>query len=176
MNVLEIVMDVLLNLLLMFTILSCLFMVYISKIETSAYQDEINGKLTDAIKTYLDEADQQSPEVYKSLKALFDKYPQLPELLADESDNLSAENNKWLFRVIIIFIVVLLVFFIFFCFMLGFVRDHNINIWKKVGWTLFIFLFVAIVEGGFFIEIARKYIPTAPSTLVNAIAQQLQKW
>ena len=65
MNVLEIVMDVLLNLLLMFTILSCLFMVYISKIETSAYQDEINGKLTDAIKTYLDEADQQSPEVYK---------------------------------------------------------------------------------------------------------------
>ena len=176
MSILEIITDILLNFLLMFTILSCLFMLYISKIETNAYQDEINSKLTDAIKAYLNDSDAKSPAVYLSLKALFDKQPQLPELLAQESENLSADDNKWLFRIIVIFIVMLFTFFIFFCFLLTFMGNHQINIWKKVGWTLFIFLFVGSVEGGFFIEIAQKYIPTPPSTLVNSIVQQLQKW
>ena len=176
MTVLEIIADILLNFLLMFTILSCLFMLYISKIETNAYQDEINGKLTDAIKAFLNDSDAKSPAVYLSLKALFDRQPQLPELLAQESENMSAEDNKWLFRIIIIFMVMLFLFFIFFCFLLTFMGNHKINIWKKVGWTLFIFLFVGSVEGGFFIEIAQKYIPTPPSTLVNSIVQQLQKW
>ena len=105
MTVLEIIADILLNFLLMFTILSCLFMLYISKIETNAYQDEINGKLTDIIYAYLNESDKKSPDVYLSLKALFDRQPQLPELLAKESENMSAEDNKWLFRIIIIFMV-----------------------------------------------------------------------
>ena len=176
MSLLEIITDILLNFLLMFTILSCLFMLYISKIETNAYQDEINSKLTDAIKAYLNDSDAKSPDVYLSLKALFDRQPQLPELLAKESENMSAEDNKWLFRIIIIFMVMLFLFFVFFCFLLTFMGNHKINIWKKVGWTLFIFLFVGSVEGGFFIEIAQKYIPTPPSTLVNSIVQQLQKW
>jgi len=174
---LEIMIEVLLNVLMMFSILSLLFVLYISKIETSAYENEINNEINQKMSDALTSANITSKgAIYDNLKIIFTGNPNIDKILESESQNISAVENKWLFITIFMTIAFLLVLFLLFCLMLQFVPGNTISLHRKIGWTFVIYMFVGAVEGLFFYNVARKYVPTAPSTLVNSIIDQLKKW
>ena len=77
---------------------------------------------------------------------------------------------------VVVVIVLAAIMFLLFCLMLQFVPGNAISLHRKIGWTFVIYMFVGAVEGLFFYNVARKYVPTAPSTLVNSIIDQLKKW
>jgi len=175
--ILEIILEVLLNILLMFCILSILFVLFISKIETTAYENEINDQIQKNINIYLDQANKSSNfKVARTLKLFFKENPNIDKIIASNTQNISQESNRWLFICIFMSIGFLLFLFLFFCFMLQFAAHNDIYLYKKISWTLLIFTFVGAVEGGFFYKVGMKYVPTPPSTLVDSIIDQLKKW
>lgn len=175
--ILEIILEILLNILLMFSILSVLFVLFISKIETTAYENEINDQIQKNVNIYLDQANVSSNfRIAKTLKLFFKENPNLDKIVASETQNISKESNRWLFIVIFLTMGFLFCIFLLFCFMLQFAAHNDMYLYKKISWTLLIFAFVGAVEGGFFYKVGMKYVPTPPSTLVDSIIDQLKKW
>lgn len=174
----EILLEIITNVLLMFLVLSVLFVLVISKIETNAYQGEIENQLHDSINKYLDQENTSTSGNLKSnLKLVLSKI-NIDKLIESEGSigNKSQISNKWLFTLIYTCIGFLVAIFIIFCLTIQYIPGREFYLWRKVGWSLVIFGFVGVCEATFFIKIAKKFVPTPPSTLINAIVDQLKKW
>lgn len=174
MKAFEIAIETFLTVLIMFTLLGILFIFVISKIESNAYNSEIQSQLEEKIKALLTTLDSDATGSFK--KTLRTLLPEIKMLGKTSSQNISDEHNTWLFRTIWLVIAFLLAGFVLFVTMLHFIPNHGVHIARVIGWTLFSFIAVGLVEILFFLNIATKFIPAPPSLLVNAIFDQLKKW
>jgi len=176
-KILEIILGVILNVFLMFTMLSALYILYISRIETSAYENEIKSQIDAKISIYLDDANASSRgELAKNLKLFFQSNPNAQKIIESSTENTSKESNRWLFTSMYIVIGFLAFILFFFILMSKLIAENHLAIWKNILWTLLIFLFVGAAEGLFFYNVAEKFVPTPPSTIVNSIIDTLKKW
>ena len=168
----EIIINILMHVLILFTILSLIFWFVISKIEKQSITEEINNN----INSYFDSL----PDNDKKTIGTFAKDFNVPlsslRNIYSKPDETTEVNNSWLLSInilyifiILIIILVLLVTIRFFCE----VKDFPIlHILKE---NIVIFLFIGVVEVWFFMNIGSKFVPTKPSLIVNDVKTDLSE-
>ena len=174
MKAFEIAIETFLTILVMFTLLGILFIFVISKIESNTYNGEIQSQLEEKIKALLGALNSDTNGSFK--KTLRTLLPEIKILGKTSSQNISDEHNTWLFRTIWLVISFLFAGFVLFVAMLRFIPNHGVHVARVIGWTLFSFVAVGLVEILFFLNVATKFIPAPPSLLVDTIFDQLKKW
>jgi len=162
-----------LHILILTSILSCFFFLYVSKLSSQKFQDEMSDIIGDNMTGVLDSANTQSNGQLKtSLKNI--DFSKLQNYYANATDKATNTENDWLKKITIAFIVFLIVLLVASLSILyiscGRCTDFA-NILKE---NLIVFLFIGIAEVTFFMFIARKFIPTKPSLIMNTIVGSLK--
>lgn len=163
----------LIHILLLFSILTIFFVMYISGLEKKSYKNEINNLLGNEIDKTLQGL---SPQDSQSLLKILDQFDLEPieQSFTKESDYVKI-NNQWLISLaecIIFFLVVIVILL----FVLLFFSCHLcINVWDIVYENLIIFILVGAIEIGFFIKIAAKYVPVDPSLMTTTMINNLKQ-
>ena len=159
-----------LHMVILFTILTALFLLLISKLEKEIFDREIHDNLSNTLVTSL-----QKAYKYGSLKTILQTIP-LDRLQTFYSQP-SQENeiyNKWLqismFLTIGFLITIILILSLFLYFTCG----KMIPLWHIVEENIIIFIIVGTFEAIFFLLIARKYIPCPPSFMMTTFFDDLK--
>jgi hypothetical protein len=156
----------------LFLILSIFFEVYISKVITDSLNNEIKSNLMPLIKEnvvkYNNASNGRIDDVKKHVD--FDKLYKLYDKQSPETVN----NNKWVTETIIILNVLV------FCVLLTIIGTSlylgkQVPIKELLVENLIIFLFVGMIEAGFFIAIISHYIPSPPSEISIAAVHSMKK-
>lgn len=159
----------LIHILILFTILTVFFIVYISKLEKKTFQNEI-GKVINEQFDKMSEKDKNNIKPY-----LKDYNLNKAKELFSEPDPTMSVNNKWLLNLAYTIITCLFLFTIIFISCLYFSCKMCINIKEILIENIVIFSLVGIIEICFFLYIASQYIPVAPSVLTSTMIERLQK-
>jgi hypothetical protein len=157
--------NVILHVIILFTILSVFFCFEITKTEVNAFQGQINKfglEITNQLQNY------NNPE----LKTLIQSLPlNIAQELYSKPDPYTVEHNAWI-QGCTIFIWISL----FILLMVGWASCcYCYNILQYFLENIVIFFFVGIIEVCFFFLIATKYQPVAPSTMVTTIFNTIRK-
>ena len=168
-----IALDVMIHILILFTFLSVFFFMYVSKIETTAFQEEIGSNLEKSVTGILDK---NRKDVLPTINKLRPVLSQLQNMYSAPL-SYSSEKNR-LIKFTSVFIILLLL-----CAILSIVITlkldcgKNTGIWHIVIENSVVFIFIGIVEYWFFTNVAMKYIPTSPSlmvdTMIDTVKQEL---
>ena len=185
------------HVLILFTIISMLFMFYISKIASDTLNHEIKSNIhssmdklssnmpkiqLDDLKTYANISEDQLEEIKQYTNIANEQYisPQVSVIETlkqkySKKDPLVEMHNKWLFRSIIMSNIGLCVIVVLAIILLMFNCGQCIPIKDILIENGMTFFFVGIIEFLFFTHIALKFIPSPPSVLVNAFFDNLKK-
>lgn len=166
------VFNILIHILILFTILSFIFIFVISKAEQNAFKDEtqdaIGNNLPLALKQY--DKDGSLKQVLKQLP--LDKLQQL----YDHPDESTTVYNQWLFRSMFVIIGGLIIIILIPALMLWFSCGTCLPFLNILRDNAIIFLLVGMIEVIFFLFIAKRYIPAPPSLLVSQVFDDLKNW
>lgn len=167
--------DILVHIFILFLILSLLFWAIISKISSDAITHEVNNNIDNAFSDYKKNMTEQ--ELLNFKKHVKENYYLLSIMkkIYSRPDEVMIKNNNWLkvfnFTVIILLISILTVLLITL-----YVSSNTcipiINILKE---NLILFIFIGIVEYLFFIKIGMKYVPVLPSKIIDSIVNRLNE-
>lgn len=164
-NNMYLLVNIILHVLILFTILCSFFLFYISRIEQKTYENEIR-KAANSLKEQLEEhvTKDQKPEVQNVLKQLpFD------DLLTiyNKPAKSTTTNNNWLKLNAWLFVAFLFIVFIQFFLICQYKCCCNVSFAHLIFENIVIFIIVGAIEIGFFVFIASKYVPVKPSTMTN---------
>lgn len=163
-----------LHVLILFLILTAFFELVISKVAKDAFDHELKSTIHDALDDNLSAADsstnQQLCYQLKSNKNILDPF----EKMFSKPDSNTETYNSWLLRtakVMAFFIGLLVILFYV-------VLKESCGVCSNMGGLLaenaIVFLFVGMIEYAFFMYIAKKFVPVAPSYLVTKVTQNLK--
>ncbi len=164
--------NVSLHVILIFLFLSGFFFFYITKLETSIFNQQIDNFINEQLKNIkINENDnQQVYGVYNLITLSLGK--EAPQKIVDifkPPSDLVEENNKWLFRLTLGICIFLILLFIMVLFIKIYSCNYNVPLFSIIIENIVIFIFVGIVEFLFFKNIASKYVPIKPSLMINTI-------
>lgn len=161
-----------LHALILFIILSALFVFVISKIEEKLFNDEISKHIQEELPKSLKENDTDG-----SIKLLLKGVPfnRLEKLYSEPSEDTQIYNT-WLKKVMLLVASAILIIIIISALFLYFSCGQLIPVGHIVGENIVIFTLVGIFEGLFFYYIASKYVPVPPSLLINRLYGDLKSW
>lgn len=162
----------LINVVLLFIFLSVFFWLIISKIETDAITNEVNGAIAQGL-----------PQVYSNLNKKFPFKPYVQKILTkdtcasltrafDGPDGTFANNNSWVLTyniTIAIMLVTILIAMIIMIYIFG----EKISLWSIIIESAAILCLVGVIEYYFFTTFATKYIPVKPSFLAQQTWQNV---
>ena len=164
----EKLVNILLHVLILFTILSVIFWLVISKVESKGITDELNNNINKYLDTFKDDSDM------KTFSNNFSEPLDVLENMYSDPDEVTESNNAWLFKANILYILILVVIIVSILLTMRYtcgIKDFPIlHILKE---NMVIFLFIGIVEVWFFLNIGMKFIPTKPSMIVNNVKTNL---
>lgn len=146
----------------LFTVLSLLFIIVISKVERSTFSDTIGSQIQSSLPAALAKADSAG-----AIRAQLRTIP-LEKLRTVYStpDPAAASYNAWLIRTMIIINVFL---FIFAVTSSWFLNRECASLKHILLENALLFAAVGAFEYWFFMNVAIKYIPVPPSTLQRAL-------
>ena len=164
--------NVIIHVLILFSILSALFAFYITKLEKQAFRNEMQHLLYPQIINWLKTAEKYDPNIKNQLKIL----PLDVGLNIYQNENKCTQiNNNWILNSTIFIIVTLFLILI----AIYVASNYCFSLWKFALKNIVIFIFVGLIEIGFFLTIAVKFVPSPPSTitktLINAIKSDVFK-
>lgn len=159
--------NVVLHIFILFTILSIFYLSFISKVETDALNYELDQIIDEGIGANV-------KKLPNNLKRFLKEVPiEQIQKLYNQPDPVRELNNQWVSRSIITMSLTLLVSLLLIVYVLksgcNTCIDYSALFWEN----LITFLFVGTVEGAFFIYIAFKYIPVAPSFLMQKAKEDM---
>jgi protein-S-isoprenylcysteine O-methyltransferase Ste14 len=167
---LNLIINILIHIIILFTFLSVFFYTYASKIEERAFQQELGNMIEQDLGKILNE----NPEAKAELKTFTPILYRLQKLY-ENPDRFTEERNKML-KIITVIVIVSLVFIVLAIFFsVRFDCHKNISILEIIKENIILFIFVGLTEFIFFTKIAMKYIPSKPSLLVNTMIITLKK-
>jgi hypothetical protein len=168
----SIIFSAFLHALILFAILSILFLFVISVLETKAFKTEINKNLDNTLPEALEKNDEKGI-LKQTLKQLpMDKMKKI----YDRPSASVTIYNSWLKTTMIICIVAGIIGMIISSLFLYFTCNKRIPFWFIVAENIAIFTAVGIFEAYFFLKIGVKYIPVPPSLLIQRLYEDLKKW
>ena len=164
--------NVVLHVLILFSLLSILFMFYISKITTN----EINNQFNDIVNGIdLSDLKDKHPEIYKILESFNPSYfDKIINNFKNNPDPLRESINDNIFNTIYIIIGFLLFIAVLLNILPFSLTNFCLSSFKHLGYELItIFAFVGLIEYWFFTNIASKYIPVKPDVLIESIKERM---
>lgn len=161
----EFYLNVLLHITLLFTFLNFFFKLYVSKIQSSA----INNELISLINENIDSNNIHTSPIIKA------ELPYYKKIFSIPSDNPTIINNILFNKLthFTIFIYIILIFFIIFLFTTNNITFYNL--FYVIGENIFTFIFIGFIEYLFFTRIALKYIPVLPSAIYKLLISNIKE-
>lgn len=154
------------------TILSVFFFVYVSQLAKNKFHSELSDVVDDNLNPALQKADKDG-YIKQLLQSMGPNLSQAAEYFNKENDATTIEN-KWLMYTTIIIIVGLLLLTIailaiikLFC--------HKIPFTAILRENIILFTLVGTVEVLFFLYIAKNFVPTKPSLVMQTVVDTLKK-
>jgi hypothetical protein len=161
-----------LHALILFTILSVLFIYVISVLEKNAFKTEINKNIDNTLPKALEMNDKNG-----QIKVMLQQLPldKLSKIYQKPSESVVI-YNYWLKTTMIICIIAGLIGIIISSLFLYFTCNRRIPFWYILLENIIIFTVVGLFEAYFFLTIAFKYVPVPPSLLINRLYEDLRTW
>jgi len=159
--------------LILFTILTCFFLLYITKITKSA----INSHLGDLIEENSESIVKKSKELGGLQVQLLSKTLPFDHIKKayDKPDKMQVNNNDWLQYSLIITNLSLLVMVAGSIMILAYTCNSDIHLGEILKLNLYTFILVGIIEYLFFTKVALKWIPSPPSLMITTIVNNIKK-
>lgn len=171
----DFLINILVHILIILTILTLFFWIFVSKKETRIVQNEFLKNIDSGFQGLKNKLDEEQKErvsqvvsdIEPGLK-IFEKYFKRPDRGYLATNKCLKENNIRFIIYLIIFILGISLVYAYYC---G-GKIHIKNILKE---NLIIFAFIGVFEYIFFRQIADQFIPIKPSFLSNSIKDQVNK-
>ena len=163
-------LDIMIHTVILFTFLAAFFFLYISKIEQSAFEDEIGNLIDDNLGSAIANNKSLLAPIIMPIKPMLKQF----QNGYNKPDRYITESNK-LIKFVAGFVILLLL-----CTILTIILTVQLDCGKHVSIThiiienVIVFIIVGIVEFWFFTNIAIKYIPTSPSLMVNTLIDSIK--
>jgi hypothetical protein len=158
----ELSINVLVHILILFSILSLLFWFVISKLETKTITNEVEDSIDTVFDSYYRKLDSAQKIQLKNLVDSNKETLQTMEAVYSEPDKVNATKNQWLLYVNILYICLLFLVLVSIVIVLRLSCSSPpiLGILKE---NIILFVFIGIIEVLFFLNVAVKYIPVKPS-------------
>lgn len=178
-NTINLIINIILHVLILFSFLTILYFSVIAPLEKKSFEDEIKNQIKSSLSEQLTDFKNESEYTEQICNIVNTKIQdengnevpiidQLINNLSDESPIIT-EHNKWITGTAISIISILLIGVIIYINTLSSTCCKQMNIGYIIKENIITFIFIGIVEYLFFTQIAFKYIPAPPSTLVNSL-------
>lgn len=164
-----------LHVLILFTFLTILFFVYISRVETKAVSDAVNSTIKEQTGKVLSEIDETAAgSVTKddwhkirdiAIKIQADSQGELPEIKQNHK-NLKITASI----VIVVLFLVLAAIFLYY----GVKKGHKIHIKKILTENAIVFACIGAIEFMFFTKVAAKYVPVTPDVMASTALERIR--
>ena len=158
----QLILDVLIHVLILFTFLCVFFFTFISKIEQKAFQDELGNMIEKNVTTLIDDNKNNVLPYINRAKPYLENLEQV----YNTPNKTVVETNKTI-KMCCIFVVIALVLVI--ATILVFANNRKFNMKHILLENIVTFIFIGIIEFWFFTNIAIKWVPTTPSLMVNSL-------
>lgn len=161
-----------LHIFILFLFLSVFFMIYVTKLIKSAFDNEMSGLISSSMKQRIDTL---SDEQYANLLKVRDILPidGLVRVYSGESPAVTL-NNQWLFEMIITLNVIMFIILVLSIYLRK-SADQCLPFGEILLKNIIIFAFVGVVEYMFFTHIAFQYIPVNPSVMIDSFISSIKK-
>ena len=161
-----------LHMFILLVIISGFFFFYVSKLS----RDKFKQELEDIINTYLPEAIQNADTTGALKLAL--KTIGMDRVVAyyqNKTDKATEIQNTWLVRVTLVAIACLFFTIVLTIVLLKYSCQQKAPFWHIIRENIILFTFVGLIEITFFLEIARYFVPTEPSLMMQSLIDALKK-
>lgn len=163
--------NIVIHMIILFTILTVFFFNYISKISTSTFQSEIQNIISQNIEQAITN---ETKEKIKALNPVV--IPYLNNIIEEtkEPSEYVIEHNRWLKLVAFSFILISIFGTALIIYIYNKSCNIHIPIWHILLENLITFIFVGLVEFLFFTNIALKFVPAPPSLLISSFINKFK--
>ena len=167
---LNLITDLSIHSLILFIILTCLFLLYITKVTKRALKNHLSDIIDDNIDKVINNPIIKYSSVIKNIpfehiKKNFSK-----------TDKFQQNNNDWLQYSLIISNVLFSILVISTINVFIFTCNKNIELGHIIKINLYTFMLVGVIEYLFFTRIAMKWVPTKPSLMINRILDNIKNY
>lgn len=163
-----------LHILILLLIISAFFFLYVSKLSTDTFQNEIGDIIDDNLTPAIVDADKKSGGKLKSaLQSL--PWDKISDYYATTKDPTTQNQNSWLKTITITCVTVLALTVCLIMAVLYFSCNQCASFWTILKENAIIFLFVGLIEVSFFMLIAKHYIPVKPSLMMSTTVDSLKE-
>lgn len=173
-NKTDIIFDLGIHGLILFTFWVVFFIMYVSKILTNSMKEELGHIITSAVPKGLEE----SRKLTNNQTDLLLKMIPLDNFknTYNKESQVNKFNNDWLFTVMIIMNIVF-----FFVITLSYVIlsracSYEIDLLDILKINAITFVFIGAIEFVFFENVALKFVPTKPSLMTNSIFEDIRNY
>jgi len=176
-NTVKFGINVLTHVTFLFTILTCLFIFYTSKIVEDSVNSQVIDLLNDKIsdqkirsKSFIDKIFSSNNKFDNLLKFDFFKIKQIFAL-----ENTERNNNNNLIKTILLIVIVAFITMVILSVIITKSLCTNISMKEILIENAIIFILIGMVEITFFLKIILKYTPGYPSTMAKTVLKALQE-
>lgn len=161
-----------LHVLILFTFLTAFFILFVSKLSTDTFNNEIGGLIDKNVGNMIDTMD---PTTRTNL-ALYMKNVPIDKAIArfQQPSDFVAEHNKWVKWASIGAAIIGLCLIVIVISLLYKNCGQCMPLGRIVMENMVVFAFVGVVEYLFFVNVAFKFVPAPPSLLVNSMVDQFK--
>jgi hypothetical protein len=171
-DIINLSVNIYVQVLLLFTILSMLFIHVISKVETSAINNELQNIVSDNMIDRYKKLNNNDKQRVNSVLNMVDL--NILDKMYDREDKTRIVNNKSVYYSIYIVLIMLVAIFII-VIALNKGLCHNVPLKHIIVENIVIFSCIGVVEFIFFKNIILKYVATKPSFMSQYIFQKVKE-
>ena len=165
-------MNILMHITILFSFLTIAFIVYISKVEKSAFHSEIKNNIQKGLNNILNDPSVNKQEVLYILEKIPFEYLLNQYQYPTEY---STNNNKMLITQSIIIMVGLFLLLVSIVSISYLSCQKCVPVWSIIKENILTFIIIGMVELLFFYFVAMHYIPIKPSTITYTVIDILKK-
>ena len=170
-QVIDIGINVIFHMAILFSILSIFFIFYASKIISQAFERELNSMIKQNINKTLNKLPNNQQETIKAILGPVD-FSRIIKYYS-QTDKTVKVYNDWLFKTVII-VNILLFILVVLVITTANKLCYDVNLGHLLTENLIIFTGIGIIEFAFFKFIALRYVPAPPSLMIKTIISSLQ--
>jgi hypothetical protein len=161
----EFLLNIILHVIILFTVLTIFFFVYVRTLLKASYESEIDDILGSKFKEKLFNLDNETQTSIRDLlkNADFNSYLEKFE----ETNSYVSINNKWLAVICVMVFVFFVCLFLTIYFFINKTCGICLDIRSIVYENLCLFSIVGLIEISFFIFIAVEYVPVSPTVMLD---------
>ena len=159
------------HILILLLIISGFFFLYVSKLSQDKFKSEVTDLVDQNFNTLIKTADKD--QVVKKLLSEVN-VDRISDYYQNQTDQVKQLTNTWLSRVTIMAIAMLVFTIIMVVVILKSSCGQCIPILEIIKENVILFAFVGFVEISFFLFIAKKFVPTKPSLMMESMISSLK--